>query len=342
MRILILGGTRYLGRHLVEAALAAGHDLTLFNRGQSGPGLFPDVEQLRGDRDGDLAALEGRRWDAVVDTSGYVPRIVRASTQLLADMTDHYTFISSISVYRDFAESGIDETYPVAILEDETVEEVSGETYGALKALCEQEVQRALPGRTLILRPGLIVGPHEPTDRFTYWPHRVAQGGEVLAPNGPDLATQVIDARDLAKWNLRLIESQDAPRAGVYNATGPAAPLGLGQVLDACQMASGSDTTITWVSEDFLLKQDVKYWQDLPAVVPEGDPKLAGMRRVDVSKAVMAGLTFRPIAQTVQDTLAWDHARPPNVPLKAGLTREREAALLALWRQREVSTIARG
>jgi len=342
MRILILGGTRFLGRHLAAAALAAGHEITLFNRGQSGPGLFPEVEQLRGDRDGDLAALEGRRWDAVVDTSGYVPRIVRASAQLLADKTDHYTFISSISVYRDFAESGIDETYPVATLEDEGVEEVNGETYGALKALCEREVHRAFPGRALIIRPGLIVGPHDSTDRFTYWPHRVAQGGEVLAPNGPDLASQVIDVRDLAEWNVRLIESQVPSRAGFYNATGPTSTLGLGQVLDACKLASGSDATITWVSEDFLTEHDVKYWQDLPAVVPERDSKLGGMPRIDISKAVQAGLTFRPIEQMVQDTLGWHRTRPPTVPLKAGLTREREAGLLTLWRQRKVSTIARG
>ena len=331
MRILILGGTRFLGRHLVEAALARGHDVTLFNRGRSAPDLFPGVEQLRGDRDGDLAALEGGRWDAAIDTSGYVPRIVRASAELLADRVGHYTFISSISVYKDFERPGIDEDYPVGTLQDESVEQITGETYGPLKALCEHAVERALPGRTLVIRPGLIVGPHDPTDRFTYWPHRVAQGGEVLAPTGPHLPLQLIDVRDLAEWNVRLLELSGAERTGVFNATGPAEPLGLGEVLDACRAESGSDATITWADEPFLLERGVRFWQDLPAVVPESDPKLAAMRQVDVSKAVRAGLTFRSIRETVRDTLEWDRTRANDAPLKAGLTREREAELLTEW-----------
>jgi len=337
MRFLILGGTRFLGRHLVDAALARGHEVTLFTRGQTNPDLYPTLERLRGDRDpqkddsAGLDQLKGRRWDAVVDTSGYVPRGVRAAAERLAVAATHYTFISSISAYRDFAQPGIDETYPVGTLEDESVEEITGETYGPLKALCEREVERAFPGRALNVRPGLIVGPYDPTDRFTYWPRRMAQGGEVLAPNGPDLPVQVIDARDLAAW---IVDQATARATGIHNATGPAAPLGLGAVLDACRRASGSDARVTWTDEAFLLERGVAYWQDLPAVLPEGDPKYAGMARIDASTAVAAGLTFRPIEETVRDTLDWDRTRPQDTPLKAGLTREREAELLREWHAR--------
>ncbi len=208
MKLLVLGGTVFLGRHLVEAATARGHSVTLFNRGQHNPELYPEVEKLRGDRDSDLSALQGRRWDAVIDTCGYLPRAVRASAELLADAVDHYTFISSISVYADFHTPAMDESAPVGTLADETVEEVTGETYGPLKALCEQAAERALPGRVLNIRPGLIVGPHDPTDRFTYWPVRVARGGEVLAPGRPHVPVQVIDGRDLAEWTVRMVEAR--------------------------------------------------------------------------------------------------------------------------------------
>ena len=199
MKLLILGGTVFLGRHLVEAAQARGHQLTLFNRGQHNPELFAGVEKLRGDRSGDLSALRGRRWDAVIDTCGYIPRIVRASAELLADAVDHYTFVSSLSVYADTSRPGIDESAPVGQLADETVEDITGETYGPLKALCEQAAGRALPGRVLTVRPGLIVGPHDPTDRFTYWPVRVARGGALLAPGRPERRVAFVDVRDLAE-----------------------------------------------------------------------------------------------------------------------------------------------
>ena len=182
----------------MESALARGHEVTLFNRGQHNPNLFPNVEKLRGDRNGDLSALEGRQWDAAIDTCGFVPRIVRASAELLRNSVKHYTFISSISVFAQIDKAGLDEDAPLATLKDETVEEVTNETYGALKALCEQAVEQTMPGRTLIVRPGLIVGPDDPTDRFTYWPVRTARGGEMLAPGRPDQATQIIDVRDLA------------------------------------------------------------------------------------------------------------------------------------------------
>ena len=222
MRVLILGGTVFLGRHLVEAAVTRGHNVTIFTRGQNPADLPAGVEALRGDRDGDLSALTDRRWDAAIDTSGYAPRIVRASAELLVESVGHYSFISSISVYHDLAQVGMQEDAPVATLADPAVEEVTGETYGALKALCEQAAEAVMPGRVLVVRPGLIVGPYDPTDRFTYWPHRVAAGGEVLAPGRPEQRVQYIDARDLAGWTLSLVERA---QVGVYHATGPAAPL---------------------------------------------------------------------------------------------------------------------
>jgi 2'-hydroxyisoflavone reductase len=338
MKLLILGGTIFLGRYLVEAALARGHQVTLFNRGQHSPELFPDVEKLRGDRDSGLDALRGRRWDAVVDTSGYLPRVVRASAELLAGAVDHYTFISSISVYPHFRSMGLDERAPVGTLDDPTFEEVTGESYGPLKALCEQAVEQALPGRTLIIRPGLIVGPHDGSDRFTYWVRRVAQGGELLAPAHPAWHTQIIDVRDLAEWTLRMVERR---QTGVYNATGPEYDLTFGQLLGTCRTVSGSAARFTWVSEAFLLEQAVTPWSELPLWIPESDPDMLGFSDVSCAKAIAAGLAFRDLAETVRDTLAWDSARdvtaaPPERALqpRAGLAGEREAELLRAWHSR--------
>ena len=324
MQLLILGGTQFVGRHLVEAAIARGHAVTLFNRGTH-PDLFPDVEQLRGDRDGNLAALQNRHWEAVIDTCGYVPRIVRASAELLAGAVDHYTFISTISVYSGDSPSNLDESSAVGALDDETVEEVTGETYGPLKVLCERAVERAYPDRALIIRPGLIVGPYDPTDRFTYWPVRVAKGGEVLAPGKPDQPVQFIDARDLAAWVIRLVESK---RTGVYNAAGPDYRLSLQQMLDECRSAIGSDAHFTWVSESFLLDAGAAPWSEIPVWVPEAEQNV---HTVNTGKAIAAGLTFRTLAATAQDTLAWAATRPPDLERRAGLKPEREAELLRAW-----------
>jgi 2'-hydroxyisoflavone reductase len=329
MELLIIGGTVFLGRHLVEAAIERGHGVTLFNRGQHNAGLFPDIEKLRGDRAGDLSALRGRRWDAAVDTCGYVPRVVRASAELLADAVDHYTFVSSISVYAEFRQVGIDESAPVGTLEDSSVEEVTGETYGPLKALCEQAAEQALPGRVLNVRPGLIVGPHDPTDRFTYWPRRVAQGGEVLAPGRPEHGAQIVDVRDLAAWMVEMVE---ACQAGVYNATGPEYRLTFGRLLDECRAAGGGDARFTWVGERFLLDSGVQPWTDVPLWVPESDPENAGFDAVNCSKAIAKGLRFRSLAKTIGDTLAWDATRPQDEELRSGLSRAREAELLESWR----------
>jgi 2'-hydroxyisoflavone reductase len=324
MNILILGGTVFLGRHIVEAARARGHNVTIFTRGQHGADLFPDVEKLRGDRDGNLAALEGRRWDAVIDTSGYVPRIVRQSAEALKDSAGHYTFISTLSVYPDMSISGINEETPVATMEDERIEEVTGETYGPLKVLCERAVEDVFPGRALIIRPGLIVGPNDPTDRFTYWPHRIAEGGEVLAPGGPEHGTQVIDVRDLSEWTVRMVEEG---RTGVYNATGPDYRLTLGTLFDTCKRVSGSDATFTWIPDETLLARGAGPWMEVPLWMPASE--WSGFDSFDVRRAVAAGLTFRPIEETVRDTLAWDATRPTDGDLKAGMSRERERELLS-------------
>lgn len=325
MHLLIIGGTVFLGRHLVEAALARGHTITLFNRGQHNPELFPTVEKLRGDRASDLSALAGRRFDAAIDTCGYVPRVVRASAELLAPNVDHYTFISSISVYASFEQAGIDEDAPVGTLDDPSVEEVTGTTYGPLKALCEQAAEAAMPGRVLNIRPGLIVGPNDPTDRFTYWPVRVARGGRFIAPERPGYLTQIIDVRDLAEWTLRMIE---AGRTGVYNATGPEQPLPLGDLLDTCRAVAGSDAQPVWASADFLAEHEVQPWLELPLWVPEG-PEYLGFSQVAIERARAEGLSFRPLADTCAATLEWARSRPADHQWRAGLPAEKEAQLLA-------------
>lgn len=327
MRILILGGTEFLGRHLVDAALANGHEVTLFNRGQTNPELFPDVEKLRGDRDGNLDALRGRNWDAVIDTSGYVPRVVRQSVELLKDTVQHYTFVSSISVYEDFSHVGMDENAPVGTLEDATNENIS-EDYGALKALCEQEVQAGFGARVFIVRPGLIVGPYDPTDRFTYWVRRFAQGGEVLVPGRRDYPVQFIDVRDLAEWMIRMVENKVS---GVFNATGPEKALTMEELIGHLEDVIPSLGNATWVSEEFLESQGVQEWVELPLWISDrtGWP---GFTSVNVSRAIAHGLTYRPLRETILDTLRWDQTGPQEGNLKAGLSRERELDLLRKWK----------
>jgi 2'-hydroxyisoflavone reductase len=324
MRILILGGTVFLGRHLVEAARSRGHDVTLFNRGQSNADLFPDVAQVHGDRKTQegLAALNALTgsFDAVIDTCGYVPRVVRLSAQKLAERASTYCFISSVSVYKDWPAEPCDETGALATIDDPTIEEVTGETYGALKVLCEQEAEAAFPGRALIIRPGLIIGPNDPTDRFAYWPHRVAQGGEILAPGTENTPVQFIDVRDLAEWNIRLLESGTT---GIYNADGPQMPIKT--LLDTC----GAEQ-VTYVSEAFLEEQGVEAWSQLPLWIPGLADKPAG-GATDCRKALSAGLTYRPLTETVQATLTWDSARPQENAWKRTLTREREAEVLRAW-----------
>jgi 2'-hydroxyisoflavone reductase len=334
MHLLILGGTVFLGKHIVTAALDRGHRVTLFNRGRHNTHLFPEVEKLKGDRTHPetLDVLKERKFDAVIDTCGYVPRIVWESSELLSNSTQCYCFISSISVYKDFKKPDQDESAPVGTLDDPTVEEVTGETYGPLKALCEAAVENALPGRSVTIRPGLIVGPDDPTDRFTYWPHRVAQGGEVLAPGKPDSLTQFIDVRDLAEWTIRLLEQG---KVGVYNATGPDYPLTFGELLEVSREVSGSDAGLTWVEESFLEAENVQPWSELPLWIPESQD-MPGFSRVDITKAITDGLSFRPLADTVRDTLAWDSQRAEEDTWKNTLKQERETELLKNWHSSNV------
>ncbi|MCL5116342.1 MAG: NAD-dependent epimerase/dehydratase family protein [Firmicutes bacterium] len=327
MRILILGGTSFLGRHLVLAAKTRGHAVTLFNRGKTGPDLFPDVEQIRGDRDGGLSALEGRTWDVCIDTSGYLPRVVRQSVAALRQSVQHYVFVSSVSVYADFAVVGIAEEYPVARVEDESTEDI-GQFYGALKALCENEVVSGFgPDHALIVRPGLIVGPYDPTDRFTYWVRRFAQGGRVVVPESPDRPIQLIDARDLAEWMLTLCENQVT---GVFNATGLVPPLTMGRLVDALMNTLPAASEVEWLPEDFLLEHEVAEWSELPLWISDA-ANWPGFETVSVDRALAQGLTFRTIEDTIGATWEWDLTRNQAAPMKAGLTPERERELLADW-----------
>jgi nucleoside-diphosphate-sugar epimerase len=331
MNILIIGGTKFLGRHLVDSALAHGHTVTLFNRGKTDPGLFPSVETILGDREHDIAKLTsvGRIWDAVVDVAGYVPRIVRLSASSLreARVVGRYVFISSISVYDEsnFKRIGVNESDAVGTLKDESVEEITGEMYGPLKALCEKTVLDLYGERGLVIRPGLIVGPYDPTDRFTYWPVRVARGGDVLASERPDVPVQIIDVRDLAEFVIKMIETN---ASGIYNGTGPGYELTFGVMLDTCKQVSGSDVNFKWASAEFLKAHNVVEWSDMPVWVPDNEEN-AGFSRVDVSKAIQAGLTFRSLEETVRDTLTWAKTRPADHEWRAGLTKEKEDKALA-------------
>lgn len=331
LRLLVLGGTGFLGPHTVRAALARGHEVTLFNRGRTNPHLFPDLEKLTGDRDGGLGALEGRRWDAVIDTSGYVPRIVRQSAELLADSVERYLFVSTISVYASLEEPGMDETAPVGRLDNPDTETVDGETYGPLKALCEQVVGAIYGRRATVLRPGLIVGPGDPTDRFTYWPARVAEGGDVLAPGDGRDPVQVIDARDLGAWMVHCLETG---AAGTFNAVGPRGAWDMAGLLAACREAAGSDARFLWADAAFLAEHGVAAWTDMPVWVPR-DGDFAGASNVSVARAEAAGLVCRPLGETVSATLDWYRdGRDPTRPMRAGISREREAELLAQLRAR--------
>ena len=344
MSILVLGGTGFIGPHMVRYAVARGHTVTLFNRGRTNTHLFPDLEKLVGDRDGDLTALEGRRWDAVIDNSGFVPRHVRDSATLLAD-SGRYLFVSSISAYKDLAPHGITEDYEVGRLEDPTVEEVTGTTYGPLKALCEEAVQEIFGERANIVRPGYIVGPGDNSDRWTYWPVRVAAGGDVLVPGVPDDPVQFIDARDLGGWMVRMIEDEVG---GEFNGVGPAEPVDMRQMLESCREVSGSGAVFHWVDAEFIEEQGAFFpiWN-----TTAGD--FGGAHLVDISRSIETGYTSRPIADTIRDTLEWwnglGEEERPGGAMRAGLRKppelgrggatmeammEAEAALLEAWAAR--------
>jgi 2'-hydroxyisoflavone reductase len=321
MNLLVLGGTRFVGRHLAAAALAAGHRVTLFNRGRTSPGLFPAAEHLRGDRGGDLSVLKGRRWDAVIDVNGYLPRHVRASAELLAGAADLYLFISTISVYADFTVPGLDEDAPLLEPEpgDAEAEKIPpGGGYGRLKVLCERAVREACPDRALIVRPCIVVGPWDGSGRFSWWVERAARGGEALAPGRPDRPVELIDARDLAAWALRMVERH---ATGTFNAAGPEKTLSMREMLETCREATGGDARFTWVDDGFLAERGVElpFWQ-----LEETE----GYDLVDNRRALSQGLILRPLAESARDVHAWV-AADPAARAPEGLPRDREAALLA-------------
>lgn len=339
VNILILGGTRFLGRHLVEAALERGHKVTLFNRG-SNQDVFPEVEPLIGDRDGSLKAIRDREWDAAIDTCGFVPRTVRKSCMMLGSVK-HYTYISSISVYKDPVFPGIDESGTVQSMVEDKAEEVTRGTagpvydyYGPLKVMCELTAEKELPGKVLTVRPGLIVGPYDYSDRFSYWVDRVAKGGEVLAPGCPERPVQFIDVRDLAEWVVLMAEKNIT---GTYNAVGPQDVLTMGALLEKCKEVSGSDAEFTWVSERYLMENKVGPWVEMPLWIPEEFPLQGeekpwnGFMAINKRKAAQMGLTFRPLSQTIEDTLIWERQCRVNDKRKAGMDSVREKELLQGW-----------
>jgi 2'-hydroxyisoflavone reductase len=337
LRILILGGTGFTGPHQVRYALARGHHVTLFNRGRQ-PRAWPgEVVELTGDRNtGDLSALGNGDWDVCIDNPTTLPFWVRDAGRVLRDRVRHYVFVSTISVYaaNDKAEDESAAVLPYAGADAmaETMESFgrnAGDLYGPLKAFSEQEARRQFGERTTVIRPGLIVGPGDETDRFTYWPVRLARGGEVLAPGDGSDPVQFVDARDLAEWTIRMAETRTA---GTFNATGPAQPLAMRAMLDGIAAAVRSDARIVWVPADFLEAQQVSAWSDLPVWVP-GRGETAGFARRDIGRAVRAGLTFRPLATTASDTLAWFRELAPTrqAKLRSGLDPEREKSLLERW-----------
>jgi 2'-hydroxyisoflavone reductase len=336
-KILVLGGTGFLGPAFVTAAQARGHTLTLFNRGKTRPELFPDVEKLHGDRDPNkgegLKALEGRSFDAVLDTSGYYPRMVRASSELLAPHAGQYVFISSVSAYAKNDTPHADETAETATLADPTVETMGKnyEYYGGLKRACEEAAEKAMPGRVTVVRPGYIVGPEDRSDRYSYFPRRFEQGGEMLAPGSPSDPLQIIDVRDLAEWLVLLVERNTT---GIFNAVGPEKPWTMGEMFQACREVTGKDTKLTWVPGEFLMKNGEDGEGALPIWAPALGP-YAGMHLRSNARAVQAGLKFRSPVLTTRDSLAWFKSQPPERQAKprAGLSPEREAELLSLWAQ---------
>ena len=339
MKLLIIGGTRFVGRHLVTAALERGHEITLFNRGNHSSET--NVEMIHGDRHTDIGKLSGRQWDAVIDTCGMLPNAVRAAAEVLSDAVDRYIFISSQNAYADVSTPGVDETSPLKMLTSAELDEAYaidrsgepsyGKLYGGLKALCEQAADEVMPNRVLIIRPGLIVGPNDYTDRFTYWIVRVARGGDVLAPADPDRFVQFIDARDLAEWLVRMVERKET---GAYNAHGIPKTLTMKSVLDECRAVSQSDASFTWASEEFLLQNQVASWSEMPLWLPEeAAPHLKGFMFISCDKAVRAGLTFRSLTETIGATLSWYQTEREPGKLQAGLDPEKEAVLLQKLRE---------
>jgi 2'-hydroxyisoflavone reductase len=324
LNVLILGGTRFLGRATAEALLARGHRVALFHRGQTLPDGLPGAENVIADRAQGLEPLAGRRWDAAVDMWGTVPSVAAAAASALASHVERYWYVSSLSVYRDDAPPPIRESSPLVDVPDVLPREVTMEAYGAQKVASERAVLESFGERATIVRPGLIVGPHDRSDRFTYWVRRIARGDTILAPDRPERRMQFIDVRDLGDW---IASGLERGLSGIYNATGPA--LKVGDVLDVCAKVAGKVPTFVWIPEKWLLREGVGPWMELPLWAPAGDDVVVSA--ADCSRAVERGLVFRPLAETVRDTLEWDGTRPPGESLKAGLSAEKERRLLDAW-----------
>ena len=344
MKILIIGGTKFLGRHLVKAARQNDHEVTLFNRGTKyADEKLAAVEQIHGDRNADLDKLSGRRWDACIDTCGYLPQTVKAAAEFLADKIEQYVFVSSGSVYAETAAPDYDETTRTKTLDEARRKEVEkidpsgelsgvtlGENYGALKVLCEETAEAALPNRVLNVRAGMIVGAFDPTDRFTYWVTRVAAGGEVLAPGKPENYVQMIDARDLSEWIIKTIEENVT---GTFNVTGKPFELDSGKMLDQIKTATESDAEFVRVDENFLAENNVAPWSGMPFYLPESAEETRGFLAMNVDKALANGLKFRPLRDTILDTLRWRETQ--NFAMRAGISEVREKELLEKWRDRK-------
>lgn len=328
MKLLILGGTVFLGRHLVEQAMSAGHEVTLFNRGQTNPDLYEgEVEKITGDRTTGLSQLAGRRFDVCVDPSGYLPGQLEIAGSALKDIVDRYVFISSISVYATYTEH-LDESGQLHQL-PEDVDKTTYEQkyYGAFKVLCEQAIEKAMPGRVLHVRSGLIVGPYDPTNRFTYWPVRVAKGGQMLAPSGPDFPVQMIHGADQARWILQMVQSD---QMGVFNLTSDNGTYTLGEIIETARSLTGSDAEPVWVPSEFLLEKEVSPWMGLPLWLPDD---LLDMSRVSARKAVESGLKLMPLKDIIQTTLDWFRDEPER-DWPAGLPVDQERELILAWKSR--------
>ena len=334
LRILVLGGTSFIGPHQVQYALDRGHEITLFNRGRTNTDLFPGVERLVGDRNGDLDALAGRTWDVCIDNSASNIRWVELSTAALRDSVDRYFYVSSRSAYADTGAIPMTADHPTFTYESAGVSRDADRDrlpYGLQKALCERQTQEVFGARACIFRPGLIIGPRDRTDRFTYWPVRIHRGGEVLSPGDGSDPIQIIDARDFSEWMIRMAEDG---HTGVYNAVGPAIPRPMDQLLYGIRAVTTAETTFTWVETDFLIERDVRPYREMPVWMPPL-PGREGYARFDLTPEIERGLTFRSLAVTTQDTLEYHFSRPAEEqwPLRAGLTPEREVEVLAEWHQ---------
>lgn len=325
MELLILGGTIFLGKHIVNAAIKKGHTVTLFNRGKHNPDWFPELEKIKGDREGDLSGLKGRKFDGVIDTSGYVPHIVKKSAEFLKDTAGHYTFVSSISVYSRMQDLSINENFETATVTDGNTDEMTMENYGALKYLCENEVLNSFGERSSVVRSGLIVGDGDFSDRFTYWIHRIGKGGKVIVPVSKINNVQFIDVKDLAEWTLKLTEEKIS---GVFNSTGPLETLSLNDFAYKCRKFSGSNAEFVYIDGEFLLAENVIPYKDITMWLPEDS---AGMNNVDISKAKKAGLKIRPLEYTLKDTVEYDNTRGKDYKLRTGMTEEKEKELLGKW-----------